>query len=688
MEALPLFHRVRGETCVLVGAGSVARRKLELLLAAGAALRVVAPECTAEFERLAGEGRLMLVRRRFQAGDLDGAVLAVAATPSPVVNRAVFRAARARGIPVNVVDQPELCTVTFPAVVDRDPVCVAIGTGGASPVLARLLRTRLEALLPGRTGELAALAREFRAPVRERIADATARRAFWEAVLQGSVAELIYSGRPQAARRQLERQLDAAAPAQSRIGEVYLVGAGPGDPDLLTFRALRLMQQADVVLYDRLVAEPILALVRRDAERVYVGKRAGVHAVPQQDINARLVEYARAGKRVLRLKFRLGLFENSQTDESLPGQTWLKPEHRQLARKVAAESLVLLQNRGNLLPLSKKVKKVALIGPLGDAPDDQLGTWRGEGQAKDTVTLLAGLRQELPQSRVEYLKGCSAHGKGKPQIEAAVKLARQSDVVILALGESADMSGEANSRSRLDLPGQQLQLLQAVKATGKPCVVVLMNGRPLCLDWVWKNCPAVLEAWHPGSEGGPAIADVLFGDVNPSGKLTMSFPRSEGQIPVFYNHRNTGRPYNPADKYTSHYRDLPNSPQFAFGHGLSYTRFELSNLQVSPSKGALGREFQAQVELTNTGPRAGAEVVQLYVRDKVASISRPVRELKGFQKVELAPGESRTVRFRLGTRELGMFDGQMNFRVEPGEFEVIVGQSSEGGLSQVVEVVP
>lgn len=302
MEALPLFHRVRGETCVLIGAGNVARRKLELLLAAGAALKVVAPECNEEFTRLAGEGRLTLVQRRFQAGDLDGAVLAVAATPHALVNRAVFRAARARGIPVNVVDQPELCTVTFPAVVDRDPVCIAIGTGGASPVLARLLRTRLEAELPGRTGELAALAREFRAPVRERIADATARRGFWEAVLQGQVAELIYSGRPQAARRQLERQLDAASRAQTRVGEVYLVGAGPGDPDLLTFRALRLMQQADVVLYDRLVAAPILALVRRDAERIYVGKRAGMHAVPQQDINARLVEYARAGQRVLRLK--------------------------------------------------------------------------------------------------------------------------------------------------------------------------------------------------------------------------------------------------------------------------------------------------------------------------------------------------------------------------------------------------
>jgi len=302
MEALPLFHRVRGETCVLIGAGGVARRKLELLLAAGASLKVVAPQYDDEFARLAGAGRLTLVRRRFRAGDLDGAVLAVAATPHAPVNRAVFRAARARGIPVNVVDQPELCTVTFPAVVDRDPVCVAIGTGGASPVLARLLRTQLEAQLPGRTGELAALAREFRAPVRARIADGAARRAFWEEVFQGPVAELIYSGRPQAARRELERQLDATSFAPARSGEVYLVGAGPGDPDLLTFRALRLMQQADVVLYDRLVSEPVLALVRRDALRIHVGKRAGVHQVPQRDINALLIEHARAGKRVLRLK--------------------------------------------------------------------------------------------------------------------------------------------------------------------------------------------------------------------------------------------------------------------------------------------------------------------------------------------------------------------------------------------------
>lgn len=302
MEALPLFHRLRGETCVLVGAGKLAARKLQLLRAAGACVRVVAPQCCAEIERLAASNALILMRRRFRAADLNGAVLAVAATGTPAVNRAVHRAARARGIPVNVVDQPELCTVTFPAIVDRDPVCLAIGSGGAAPVLARMLRTRIEALLPERTGELARLAREYRPAVRTHIGDPTARRAFWEQVFSGNIAESIYSGRPDAARRELEALLASAGKDSAPRGEVYLVGGGPGDPDLLTFRALRLMQQADVVLYDRLVSEPVLALVRRDAERVYVGKRAGTHAVPQPDINAQLIAHARAGRRVLRLK--------------------------------------------------------------------------------------------------------------------------------------------------------------------------------------------------------------------------------------------------------------------------------------------------------------------------------------------------------------------------------------------------
>ncbi len=285
----------------MVGAGSVAARKLRLLRDAGACVKVIAPECCAEIEQLAATDALVLLRRRFRAADLDDAVLAVAATGSPTVNRAVHRAARVRRIPVNVVDQPALCTVTFPAIVDRDPVCLAIGSGGAAPVLARMLRTRIEALLPERTGELARLAQAYRPAVRAQLSDITARRGFWEDVFSGPVAELVYSGRPAAARRELEALLSAAKDRAS-CGEVYLVGAGPGDPDLLTFRALRLMQQADVVLYDRLVSEPVLALVRRDAEREYVGKRAGTHAVPQPDINARLIAHARAGRRVLRLK--------------------------------------------------------------------------------------------------------------------------------------------------------------------------------------------------------------------------------------------------------------------------------------------------------------------------------------------------------------------------------------------------
>ncbi len=300
MDALPLFHRVRGERCVLVGGGEVARRKLELLLAAGAAVTIVAPECDDAIAALAGPGGVALTRRRFRAADLDGAVLAVAATDDPATNRTVSRAAKTRGIPVNVVDQPELCTVTFPAVIDRNPVCIAVGTGGTAPVLARLLRTRLEALLPARTGELARLAGEFRPRVKAAIGSATGRRKFWEQIFEGEVAELVYSGRPRQARERLKALL--ASPGATTVGEVYLVGGGPGDPDLLTFRALRLMQQADIVLYDRLISAEVLNLVRRDAERVYVGKKAGHHPVTQDNINQKLVEYARAGQRVLRLK--------------------------------------------------------------------------------------------------------------------------------------------------------------------------------------------------------------------------------------------------------------------------------------------------------------------------------------------------------------------------------------------------
>ena len=310
MNYLPLFHRIQGRTCLVVGGGQVALRKLRILSEAGARIVLVAPEVNQavahllETYRQAGGREVAVIHKRaFNEADLDGAVLAVAATADQVVNTQVSRLAQARNIPVNVVDRPELCSVIFPAVIDRSPVQVAVSSGGASPVLVRQLRGQLEALLPARLGHLAELAGRFRHQVQARIAHASARRRFWESVLEGEIPERIYAGDSDGAEKALERALlDAELRRSKPDGEVYLVGAGPGDPDLLTFRAMRLMQQADVVLYDRLVSPAVLAMVRRDAERIYVGKRAGCHNFSQPEINAKLIELAQAGKRVLRLK--------------------------------------------------------------------------------------------------------------------------------------------------------------------------------------------------------------------------------------------------------------------------------------------------------------------------------------------------------------------------------------------------
>nr|MBO2511505.1 uroporphyrinogen-III C-methyltransferase [Gammaproteobacteria bacterium] len=296
MDFLPLFHNLKGRPVLLVGGGEVALRKARLLAGAGAALRVVAPEVHDELRGLATE----TLRRGYQASDLDGVVLAVAATDDSALNAQVSTDAQARSIPVNVVDAPQLCTVIFPAIVDRSPLLVAVSSGGDAPVLARLIRARIETWIPAAYGQLAGLAKKFRGKVKQLLPDVQQRRVFWEEAFQGRVAESVFAGKPAEAERLLEEQLAGAAPRA--LGEVYLVGAGPGDPDLLTFRALRLMQQADVVLYDRLVAPAILDLCRRDAERLYVGKRRAEHSLPQEQINRKLVELARQGKRVLRLK--------------------------------------------------------------------------------------------------------------------------------------------------------------------------------------------------------------------------------------------------------------------------------------------------------------------------------------------------------------------------------------------------
>lgn len=383
-----------------------------------------------------------------------------------------------------------------------------------------------------------------------------------------------------------------------------------------------------------------------------------------------------AVRRVLRLKQRMGLFENPYVPEGTTGKVWLTPDNRALARKAAARCCVLLKNAKQVLPFSKNVKSVAIIGPLGDSKQDMMGAWNGDGQAKDSVTLLAAVKAKLPGAKVTYVKGCGVRGPLTSDFKAAVAAARQADVVILAVGEDAEMSGEASSRSNIEIPGSQVALVQAIHATGKPYAVVLFNGRPLVLGWVAEKCPTLLEAWFGGTEAGNGIADVLFGDVNPSGKLPITFPKNLGQVPIYYNHKSTGRPWSgkPGDKYASRYIDVDNQPQFPFGYGLSYTRFAISAPRLSSP--TMGSGLTVSCEVQNVGQRAGAEVVQLYVHDPVARVTRPVRELKGFERVELAPGETRTVTFKLVPQDLRYWGLENKWVVEPGQYEVYVGNSS------------
>ena len=384
-----------------------------------------------------------------------------------------------------------------------------------------------------------------------------------------------------------------------------------------------------------------------------------------------------AVRRILRIKFRLGLFEHPYVDEARERSVILSSANVAAARELAARSMVLLKNEREVLPLSKGVKSIALIGPLADDQQDLLGSWSGDGQASDAVTLLTGVKAKVsPSTKINYAKGCDVNGISTEGFDEAVRVARESDVVIVAVGESAGMSGEASSRSSLDLPGQQLDLVKALHAAGKPMIVVLMNGRPLTINWIAENTPAILETWFAGTQGGNAIADVLFGDVNPGGKLPVTFPRSVGQEPLYYNHMNTGRPPNANEKYTSKYLDVSWTPLFPFGYGLSYTQFRLSNLQLSATRIRPDGRVTVSFEVENTGQRTGDEVVQLYIRDVAASVTRPVQELKGFQRITLRPGEKRRIEFMLMPEHLGFYNREMRFVVEPGEFKVMVGTSS------------
>jgi beta-glucosidase len=393
-----------------------------------------------------------------------------------------------------------------------------------------------------------------------------------------------------------------------------------------------------------------------------------------------------AVRRVLRVKARLGLFESPYADEGREKAAIMTKENVAAAREMAAKSLVLLKNDGAVLPLDRGIKTLAVVGPLAD-DTSPIGSWSGDGRREDVVTLLAGLRAKFPEMRIVGAKGCGVEDRSTAGLDEAVAAARGADAVVLALGESAEMSGEASSRSTLDLPGRQMELAEAVLGAGKPTAVVLMNGRPLTLVRLAEKAPAILETWLAGSQAGPAIADALFGDVNPGGKLPVTFPRALGQVPIYYNGKSTGRPPAEGNKYTSKYLDVPVTPLYPFGHGLSYTTFRLGGLSLSARSIRPAGSIEVQVEVENTGRRAGDEVVELYIRDVAASATRPVRELKGFERVTLAPGEKRAVSFRLGPKELGALDARMRFAVEPGRFQVLVGTSSTGGLDGSFEVV-
>jgi beta-glucosidase len=385
-----------------------------------------------------------------------------------------------------------------------------------------------------------------------------------------------------------------------------------------------------------------------------------------------------AVRRILRIKFRLGLFEHPYTDETRESRSLLTSENRGAARAIADRSMVLLKNEHETLPLNKAVHSIAVIGPLADDHRSPLGWWSGDGKPEDTVTPLMGIKAKVsPASKVGYAKGCDIQGDSTAGFAEAVALARDSDVAIVFVGESAEMMGEAASKSSLDLTGRQMDLVKAVQATGKPTIVVLMNGRPLTVGWIIENAPAVLEAWMGGTEAGNAIADVLFGDVNPSGKLPVTWPRTVGQVPIYYNHMNTGRPPEADKRYTSKYLDVPWTPQFPFGYGLSYTQFKITNLQLSAPHISPAGKLMVSVDVQNVGRREGAEVVQLYIRDIAASMTRPVKELKGFQRITLAAGEKKRVEFSLAPEQLGFWNREMRFVVEPGEFKVMVGANSD-----------
>jgi len=458
-----------------------------------------------------------------------------------------------------------------------------------------------------------------------------------------------------------------------------------------------------------------------DADAAAKALKAGVDMDMVDNAFEHIPELVRSGKlpeivvdeavrRVLRVKFEAGLFDHPYADPNREKTDILTPENLQVARKLAQESMVLLQNKGDVLPLAKN-KTVAVIGPLADDKASQLGPWAGNGQATDAVSPLEGIVAKIGKEHVLYAKGVdipsyektlgagvaapappSATGVGgmanlnKPaSVDDAVAAAKKADVVVLCLGELAGMTGEASSRASLDFPGDQLKLANAVLATKKPVILVVESGRPLDIRWATFHTQAILQAWFPGVQAGNAITDVLFGDVSPSGRLAISWPRTLGEIPIYYNHRATGRPGSP-DRWHTGYLDLPNTPLFPFGYGLTYSKFSYSHLAVKTPTIAPDGTLQVTAEIENTGSREATEVVQVYVHDRVGPTSRPVRELKGFERVTLRPGERKAVDFSVKANDLGSYDPQVHWAVNPGTYDVWVAPDSASGVQGTFEV--
>ena len=396
-----------------------------------------------------------------------------------------------------------------------------------------------------------------------------------------------------------------------------------------------------------------------------------------------------AVKRILRIKYELGLFDHPYVDKAYYDKNMPSQKYRDsIALQLSKESIVLLKNSNKILPLNKDIKSVAVIGPLADSKDNPLGPWDCMPDTNKVITILEGIKKLVSEdTKIKYIKGCEIDDTVERNFDEAERIAKQSDAAILVVGESREMSGEASSRADIGLPGMQEKLVKRIYETGVPVIVILMNGRPLTIGWMSEHVNAILETWFLGDQAGNAVASIIFGDYNPSGKLPVTFPRAVGQVPIYYNHLNTGRPPQDTDRYTSKYLDLPVTPLYSFGYGLSYTSYNYSSLEISKKSISQDDSVTVSVKITNTGNRAGSEVVQLYLRDLVASVSRPVKELKGFKKIYLEPDESLIIHFTIKPDMLAFYNINMQKVIEPGVYDVMVGGNSDDVLTGSFEIV-